>query len=216
MDRIAFIRANSRLLSPPLVPEIRLHLAEESLPIWQKTEEELGQLNLPPPFWAFAWAGGQALARYVLDNASLVTAKRVLDLGAGSGLTAIAAAKAGAAHVVGADIDEFAFAAIGMNAAANGISVEARTDDLLDAAPDAFDVVIVGDMFYERELAARTMAFIDKAEAQGARVLVGDPQRSYFPAHRFAKLADYRVPVSRELEDGEIKNTAVWRLKNAA
>src|SRR3990170_416058 len=120
-DRRQFIRANTRLLSPPLVPEIRLHLAEESLPIWQKTEEELGEINVPPPYWAFAWAGGQALARYVLDNGRLVAGKRVLDLGSGSGLTAIAVMKAGAASVLAADIDQFALAAAKLNAEVNGV-----------------------------------------------------------------------------------------------
>src|ERR1700687_5396117 len=143
-DPPQFIRANTKLLAVPLVPEIRLHIAEESLPIWQKTEEELGAMNVPPPYWAFAWAGGQALARYLLDNPATVAGARVLDLGSGSGLVAIAAAKAGAARVLAADIDKFAVRAIGLNAAANAVTLEITADDLLDAPAGAFDVVLIG------------------------------------------------------------------------
>jgi predicted nicotinamide N-methyase len=211
-DLQQFIRANTKLLSVPLVPKILLHIAEESVPIWQKTEEELGEMNVPPPYWAFAWAGGQALARYLLDNPTLVAGRNVLDLGSGSGLVAIAAARAGAAHVLAADIDAFALAAIGLNAAANGVNVETTADDLLAAPPAALDMVLVGDLFYERPLAERVLAFADAARSRGALVLAGDPRRSYFPPDRFHKLAEYSVPVTRELEDAEIKRTAVWRL----
>ena len=211
-DPQQFIRANTKLLAVPLVPEIRLHIAEELVPIWQKTEEELGQMNVPPPYWAFAWAGGQALARYLLDNPALVAGRNVLDLGSGSGLVAIAAAKAGAARVLAADIDAFALAAISLNAAANGVNVETTAVDLLAAPPAAFDIVLVGDLFYERPLAERVLAFADAARSRGALVLAGDPRRSYFPPDRFHKLAEYSVPVTRELEDAEIKRTAVWRL----
>jgi len=208
----AFIRANTRVLAPPLVPEIALHLAEESLPIWQKTEEELGQMNLPPPYWAFAWAGGQALARYVLDNPTLLSGKRVLDLGAGSGLTAIAGMKAGAARVLASDLDLIALAAIHLNAALSGVEVSTTADNLLERAPGAFDVVLVGDLFYERALADLVLRFIGEASAAGALVLIGDPQRNYFPRGRFASVGEYRVPVTHELEDAEIKRTSVWRL----
>ena len=211
-DPQQFIRANTKLLAVPLVPEIRLHIAEESVPIWQKTEEELGEMNVPPPYWAFAWAGGQALARYLLDNPALLAGRNVLDLGSGSGLVAIAAAKAGAARVLAADIDAFALAAISLNAAANGVNVETTAVDLLAAPPAAFDILLVGDLFYERPLAERVLAFADAARSRGALVLAGDPRRSYFPPDRFHKLAEYSVPVTRELEDAEIKRTAVWRL----
>jgi predicted nicotinamide N-methyase len=207
----AFIEANTRLLSPPLVPEIVLHLAEESLPIWQKTEEELGEMNVPPPYWAFAWAGGQALARFLLDEAGQVAGKRALDLGSGSGLSAIAAAKAGAASVLAADIDALALAAIALNAAANGVAIATTADDLLAAQPAPFDVVLVGDLYYERPLADRVSAFIEAAAATGALVLIGDPQRNYFPKGLFEVAAEYAVPVTRDLEDAEIKNTTVWR-----
>lgn len=208
----AFIRANTELLAPPLVPEIQLHLASESLPIWQKTEEELGEMNVPPPYWAFAWAGGQALARYILDNPDLVRSKRVLDLGAGSGLTALAPMKVGAAFALAADIDRLALIATQLNAEANGLVVATTADDLLARTPERFDVVLVGDLFYERQLADHVLSFIDAARAQGSLVLIGDPRRNYFPRDRFAQVADYRVPVTRELEDAEIKHTAVWQV----
>jgi predicted nicotinamide N-methyase len=208
----AFIGANTRALAPPLVAEILLHLAEESLPIWQKTEDELGEMNVPPPYWAFAWAGGQALARYMLDNPKLLAGKRVLDLGAGSGLTAIAAMKAGAASVLACDIDRMALAAVHLNAALNDVVVATTADDLLAMPPEPYDVVLVGDLFYERALADLVSRFIDAAAAQGAVVLIGDPQRNYFPKGRFVAAAEYHVPVTRELEDAEIKRTSVWRL----
>lgn len=207
-----FIEANTRVLSPPLVPEIRLHLAEESLPIWQKTEEELGEMNVPPPFWAFAWAGGQALARYVLDRPELVAGQAVVDLGSGSGLTAIAAKRAGAGAVLAADIDALSCAAIGLNAALNEVALAVTQDDLLARTPDPVGVVLVGDLFYERALAERVTAYLATAAEAGATVLVGDPRRSYFPAGRFVEAATYEVPVTRELEDAEIKRSAVWRL----
>jgi predicted nicotinamide N-methyase len=209
--RQRFIQANTRLLSPPLVPEIKLHLAEESLPIWQKTEEELGEMNVPPPYWAFAWAGGQALARYMLDNTALVAGKRVLDLGSGSGLTAIAALLAGASAVLASDIDLMALDAVRLNGKANGLEPKTTSTDLLGATPARYDIVLAGDLFYERQLADRVLSFIDAAAAQGAMVLVGDPQRAYFPKQRFASVAEYHVPVTRELEDMELKRTAVWR-----
>jgi predicted nicotinamide N-methyase len=207
----AFIEANTRLLAPPLVPEIVLSLAEESLPIWQRTEEELGEMNVPPPYWAFAWAGGQALARFLLDAPRLIADRHVLDLGSGCGLSAIAAAKAGAASVLAADVDPMALAAVGLNAAANGVAVATTAEDLLAARPAPFDVVLVGDLFYERHLADRVAAFIDAAAAAGALVLIGDPKRNYFPKDRFDLAAVYAVPVTRELEDAEIKRTSVWR-----
>jgi predicted nicotinamide N-methyase len=212
MKEARFILANTKLLAVPLVPEIRLHLAEESLPIWQKTEEELGRINVPPPWWAFAWAGGQALARHLLDNPVLVGGRKVLDLGAGSGLAGIGAMKAGAARALAADTDPFALAAIGLNAGANEVALEATDRDLLAARPAGFDAVLVGDLFYERPLAERVLAFLQAARDEGAAVLVGDPCRSYFPRERFVPVTEYSVPVTRDLEDMEIKRTRVWRL----
>ncbi|MGD9783562.1 MAG: methyltransferase [Hyphomicrobiaceae bacterium] len=214
-DPEAFIRANTKLLTPPLVPEIRLHLAEEALPIWQKTEEELGEINVPPPYWAFAWAGGQALARYVLDNAVLVEGRSVLDLGAGSGLQALAAVRAGATRVLASDIDQIALAACRLNAEANCASLETSAEDLLPRPERVaqFDVLLVGDLFYERQLADAVARVVDHAVAAGRRVLIGDPQRNYFPRGRYHEVARYEVPVTRELEDNEIKRTAVWEAR---
>ena len=207
-----FIRANTRPMAPPLVPEIILQLADESVPIWQKTEEELGQINVPPPYWAFAWAGGQALARYLIDNPDICRGKRILDLGTGSGLTAIAAGKCGARDVIASDIDKLALASVLLNAAANKVVVEVTDQDFLANPPFRTDVVLVGDLFYERQLADRVLGYIEAASQLGALILIGDPQRNYFPRGRFSSVAEYRVPVTRELEDSEIKKTAVWRL----
>ncbi len=212
-DWPVFIRANTCLLSPPLVPEIHLQLAIESLPIWRKTEEELGALNLPPPFWAFAWAGGQALARYLFDNPALVQGKRVLDLGTGSGMVAIAAMRCGAASALAADIDAVALIACAVNAQANNVVVATTSADLLDRTLADFDVILVGDLFYERSLAERVLHALETATAAGVLVLVGDPERNYFPKGRFQQAVEYRVPVTRELEDAEIKRTAVWRCR---
>lgn len=212
-DRTAFILANTRPRPVPLVPEISLHVADEAVPLWQKTEEDLGEMGLPPPFWAFAWAGGQALARYVLDHAEIVRGKDVLDLASGSGLVGIAAMKAGARRVHAADIDAFACAAIGINARINAVAVSATSDDLLATENDnRWDVILAGDIFYERDTAERAFAFLARHAARGATILVGDPSRTYLPKSRLTMLAEYSVPVTRELEDNEIKRTAVWTL----
>jgi len=214
-DPTGFIRANTRLLPVPLVPEISLHVADEAVPLWSKTEEELGEAGLPPPFWAFAWAGGQALARFVLDHPAHVVGRAVLDLASGSGLVAIAAMKAGATSVIGYDIDAFARVAIGINAADNNVVVDVRGDDLLgDAVASDAQTILAGDIFYERDTAERAFAFLAAQAARGAMVLIGDPGRSYLPKDRLRKLAEYKVPVTRDLEDAEIKNTAVWTLKS--
>ncbi|MFO1173213.1 MAG: 50S ribosomal protein L11 methyltransferase [Hyphomicrobiaceae bacterium] len=213
-DRASFIRTNTKLLTPPLVPEVTLHLAEESLPIWQKTEEQLGEEGLPPPFWAFAWAGGQALARFVLDHPELVKGKRVIDLAAGSGLVAIAAMKAGAASVLAAEIDAFAVEAIRINAAENAVAVEAAERDLLAEGVPAAGIILVGDLFYEKPLAERALAWLRRCRDAGLDVLIGDPGRSYLPREALTEIGAYQVPVTRELEDAEIKRTAVWRLKS--
>lgn len=211
-DRAAFIRANTTVMTPPLVPEVKLHLAHEAVPLWQKTEEELGEMGLAPPFWAFAWAGGQALARHVLDHAELVQGRSVIDLASGSGLVGLAAMKAGASRVLAADIDGFAVAAIGLNAALNGVEMDVTGDDLLAApAPDC-GVILVGDLFYEKDLAARVFAWVEEAEGRGIPALIGDPGRSYLPRERLTKLGEYHVQVTRDLEDAEIKVTSVWRL----
>ena len=210
-DPLAFVRANTRPQIVPLAPEIALHVADEAVALWHKTEEEISAQGLPPPFWAFAWAGGQALSRYILDNPDLVRSKTVLDLGAGSGLVAVAAAKAGAATVIANDIDVFALAACRLNAATNDVHVIAEMRDRLDdPEPDA-DVVLVGDVFYERGMADRLEGFLDRARISGADVLIGDPGRSFLPRDRLEPLALYGVPDIGALEDQDIKDTKVWR-----
>jgi predicted nicotinamide N-methyase len=207
-----FVVANTRLTAPPLTPEIRLWLADEAVPMWRKTEEELGAMGLPAPFWAFAWAGGQALARYVLDNPALAAGRRVLDFASGSGLVAIAAAMAGAAETEASDIDEFAAAAISANAAENGAAVLVRLEDLV-GADEGWDVVLAGDVSYEREMAAAVTGWLASLARRGATVLVGDPRRAYLALDRLESVVEYRVPVTRELEDSEIKRTGVFRFR---
>ena len=213
MSKSDFIRQNTTVMTPPLVPEVKLHLAHEAVPLWQKTEEELGEMGLPPPFWAFAWAGGQALARYVLDHAETVKNLKVLDLATGSGLVAIAALQAGAANTTAADIDEFATTAAQMNAELNQVSLDIKLEDLLPQQPPLADVILVGDLFYEKTLAVRCLGWLRQAQEQGAEIFVGDPGRSYLPRDQLEKLAEYNVAVTRDLEDAEIKRTAVWQLK---
>jgi predicted nicotinamide N-methyase len=209
-DPRGFILANTRLQRPPHVPELELYLADEITPIWRMTEEELGEIGLPPPFWAFAWAGGQALARYLLDHPREVAGHKVLDLAAGSGLVAIAAMKAGAKQTVAADIDSFCAAAVEINAEVNGVTVGFLGRDMLAAAPPRAELIAAGDICYEKPLAERAMAWLRIAHKQGTRVLIGDPGRSYFPRTGLIKLAEYEVATTRELEDAEVKRTAVW------
>ncbi len=211
-DPADFIRANTAVASPPLLPEIRLHLASEITPLWQATEDSLAQGHVPPPFWAFAWAGGQALARYVLDKPQAVAGRAVLDFAAGSGVVAIAAAIAGAARVAAAEIDPFAAAAIGLNAALNGVTIDIAAADLLDAEPPAHSVILAGDVCYERPMAERTIAWLRRCAARGSLVLIGDPGRAYLPRSGLAEQARYRVPVSREIEDRDIRDGVVYQL----
>jgi predicted nicotinamide N-methyase len=212
-DRCAFIAANTRRQRPPHTPEIQLHLADEITPIWRLTEEALAEIGLPPPFWAFAWAGGQALARYILDHREVVVGKRVLDFACGSGIVGVAAQLAGAAETTCADIDAFCGAAVTLNAAANGVSLAYTNEDLLDAPPPEWaQVILAGDICYEKPLAERVMAWLQSARATGATVLVGDPGRTYFPRTGLTKLVEYQVPTTRELEDMAVKKTAVWAL----
>ncbi|MEJ3743675.1 50S ribosomal protein L11 methyltransferase [Actinomycetes bacterium KLBMP 9797] len=209
-DAEAFVRKHTRLAAAPFVPEILLHQADEAIELWEETEGAAATPQ-PPPFWAFAWAGGQALARYVLDHPDLVAGRRVLDLAAGSGLVAIAAAQAGAASVTAVEIDPLAVAAIAVNAAANGVTITAHLGDVLDAeATD--DVVLAGDVFYSREMTGRMLAYLRGAAARGARTLAGDPGRAYLPTANLRKIAEYDVPVVATLEDAAIKRTTVWEV----
>ncbi len=211
--RAQFIAENTRVQHPPHTPEIALHLADEITPIWRMTEEALEEIGLPPPFWAFAWAGGQALARYVLDHREVVAGRRVLDFASGSGIVGIAAMLAGAAEATCADVDPFCGAALALNAQANGVAVGYTNDDLLDAPPPAWaNVILAGDICYEKPLAERVMNWLKAGRARGATVLIGDPGRTYFPKTGLEKLAEYEVPTTRELEDMAVKRTAVWAL----
>ena len=212
MDPEAFVRGNTAIASPPLVPEIRLHLATEVTPIWQATEESLARFGTPPPFWAFAWAGGQALARYILDHPETVAGKDVLDVASGSGMVAIAAAKAGARRVIASDIDPYAATAIILNAAMNNVEVAVETRDLLDRGPAGWGVVTAGDVCYEEPMASRMIALLRRIAARGRLALLGDPGRAYLPREGLVEQARYVVPVSRELEDREAKEGVVFKV----
>jgi len=212
VDPAIFVRRNTAIAAPPLVPEIRLHLATEITPIWQASEETLARSGLPPPYWAFAWAGGQALARYLIDHPEAVAGRSVLDFGAGSGLVAIAAAIAGAASVAAAEIDPFAAAAIAANAALNEVAVAVTTADVLDVGDAPWEVVTAGDVCYERPMADRVTAWLRVLAARGALVLLGDPGRTYLPGTGLVERARYLVPTSLELEDREIREGVVWQV----
>ncbi len=210
LDRHAFILEHTRLQRPPHAPELQLHLASEVEPIWRMTEEALQQTGLDPPFWAFAWAGGQALARYLLDHPQEVQGRRVLDFATGSGLVAIAGMKAGAAHVLACDVDAFCAAAVALNSEANDVAVEFRGDDLLEGAPPEVDVICAGDICYEWPLADRVRGWLQDAHRRGTRVLIGDPGRAYLPREGLDMLAMYDVETTRELEDREVRRTGVF------
>lgn len=211
-DPEAFILDNTRLQTVSHTPEISLYLADEITPIWRLTEEELGEMGLPPPFWAFAWAGGQALARWLLDNPEESNGKRVVDLATGSGLVGIAAALTGAKSVLAADIDPFCEAAVRVNAKANKVSLDFTDVNLLDSPPPQVDLICAGDVFYDRDMAAAVLDWLKAARANGTRVLVGDPGRNHFPKSGLTFLAEYTVPTTRELEDNEVKRSQVWAL----
>ncbi|AZO04056.1 MAG: methyltransferase [Mesorhizobium sp.] len=206
-----FILDNTALMAPPHVPEVLLHLADEAHDLWLRTEEELAEIGLPPPFWAFAWAGGQGLARYVLDNPGAVRGRRVLDFASGSGLVAIAAMKAGARQAIAADIDPFCETAIALNLEANGVEAQFLGTDCV-GSDDGWDVVLAGDVFYDKAFADRLLPWFASLKARGAEILVGDPGRAYLPRTGLQSLAVYQVPVTRVLEDAEVKRTTVWRL----
>lgn len=214
LDRPEFIRRNTRTVAVQRAPEITLHTAEDVTALWQRTETDFGVVNLPPPFWAFAWPGGQALARYLLDRPETVRGARVLDFASGSGLVAIAAAMSGAGAVEAADIDLLALAAIALNANLNDVDVRARADDLV-GRDEGWDVVLAADIFYERDIAGAVTAWLKDLARRGARVLVGDPGRTYFDATVFEELAHYDVPVARDLEGTDTKRSGVWRVKRS-
>lgn len=208
--RHAFVSRHTRPRRPPHVPEVRLYLADRIEPLWRAVEEERGERGAPPPFWAFAWAGGQAVARYLLDHPAEVAGARVVDLATGSGLCAIAAMKAGAAGALAADVDPLSEAAVALNAQANGVRVAFTGRDLLDADPPDADLILAGDVCYEQPLAARVLAWLRAAHGRGTRVLIGDPGRAYFPRAGLIRLANYQAPTTRELEDAEVKQAGVF------
>jgi len=211
-----FIRRETAIAAPSLVPEIRLHLATEITPIWQATEESLARRGMAPPYWAFAWPGGQALARHLLDHPELARGRRVLDFAAGSGLVAIAAAMAGAARSEAAEIDALALAAIALNAGLNGVSVSCRAEDLLAGDPAAqaraWDLVLAGDVCYEKPMAGAVERWLAALAEDGVEILLADPGRAYLPQAGLIEAARYRVPTSLELEDRTERETIVWRL----
>lgn len=206
-----FILENTELQASPLVPEIRLHLAHEMIPLWELTEAELDASGLPPPWWAFAWAGGQALARYILDNPDLVRGKRVLDFATGSGIVAIAAKLAGAATVRANDIDPVAIAATTLNAEANTVHVRVSAENLVGVPSHGWEVILAGDICYEQPLAGEVETWLRSLSSGGALVLMGDPGRTHLPKTGLTRMAEYRVETTRELEDNDVRHTTVWR-----
>ncbi len=211
-EAAAFVRDNTAVGRPPLVPEVALHLASEVVPLWQATEADLAETGLPPPFWAFAWAGGQALARFLLDQPDWVAGKRVLDFAAGSGVQGIAAALSGAARVEASEIDRFALAALALNATANGVDLELCDEDVLEIPNPGWEVVLAGDVCYERPMAARVARWLGGLAGQGVTVLLGDPGRTYLPRSGLKRLARYAVQTTRELEDSDLRNAIVWQV----
>jgi predicted nicotinamide N-methyase len=210
-DAAAFLAANTRASAHPLVPEVALHLADELTPLWQATEAWLAREGVSPPYWAFAWPGSAALARWVLDDPAPVAGRRVLDFACGCGLAAIAAAKAGAAQVLAADIDPLAEAAALLNAGANGVALAATTRDVVGEA-GAWDVILAGDVCYEAPMAARVTDWLRAEAARGVAVFLADPGRAYLPREGLAAVARFAVPTMRELEDRDARDVTVLRV----
>ncbi|GGQ56608.1 ribosomal protein L11 methyltransferase [Couchioplanes caeruleus subsp. azureus] len=207
---VGFVRSHTRLAPVPMLPELLLHQADDPIALWERTEA--GGAEQPPPFWAFAWAGGQALARHVLDDPGLVAGRAVLDLATGSGLVAVAAARAGGRPVTANDIDPLSLSAAQLNAEANGVRVEPVEGDLLGGGYEPAGVVLAGDVFYSREMAGRVLPFLRGAAGRGALVLVGDPGRAYLPVEGMVRRAEYDVPVNPELEGVAVRRTSVWQV----
>ena len=203
--------AHTRVRPAPFVPELRLHLADDSLELWEVTQVAVDHGEIPPPFWAFVWAGGQAVARHLLDHPETVGGRRVVDIATGSGLVAIAAKVAGATEVTAYDVDELAIAATRLNARLNNVTLEAVVADVRDVEPvDA--VVTVGDVFYDERIAAVMLAELSRLARAGARVLVGDPHRAYLPRDQLEVIASYEVDVETDIEDAPVKPAVVARL----
>lgn len=213
-DPEAFVRSNTALDVPAMVPEFKLWLASEYVPIWQATEDWLEQQNVDPPYWAFCWPGGQAIARFLLDNPELVKGRRVLDFAAGSGVSSLAAARAGASSVVCNDIDALSLVAARLNADANGLAIETSAEDWLSESvptPEA-EIVIAGDVCYEKEMSGRALAWLRGQARKGRLVLLGDPGRNYFNAQLLKEKARYEIPTSLQLENRGMRETVVWQV----
>jgi predicted nicotinamide N-methyase len=210
-ERRAFIRTHTQIATPPLLPEIRLHLATQVTPLWEATEVTLARVGLPPPFWAFCWPGGQVLGRYLLDNSEIVRGRTVLDFAAGSGVAAVACVRGGATHVLATELDPFAVEAMALNAEINGVVFEVTAEEIVDQ-DGRWDVVLAGDVCYERPAAERIVAWLRRLADRGALVLMGDPGRTYLPHEGLVEVARYDVPTTRELEDQESRVTKVWRV----
>ncbi|MBI1360150.1 MAG: methyltransferase [Alphaproteobacteria bacterium] len=208
--RLDLIRSHTRPFAVPGLEPIRLYQADELTPLWTATESDLADRQLAPPFWAFAWAGGQGLARFLLEHPATVAGKRVLDLASGSGLVAIAAVLAGAAQVTANDIDPTCEAAIALNAELNDVRIDFTGGDLLGGASPESDVVLAGDVFYEQQMAQRFHAFLLDCRRAGAAVFAGDPGRAYVPAG-LELAAEYAVPTSLEIENAAVKTARVLR-----
>lgn len=211
-DPQSFIRAHTAIAMPPACPELPLYMASEVTKLWHATEEFLAIHGLPPPYWAFPWIGGQGLARHILDHPELVRGKTVLDFASGSGLVAIAAAKAGAKSVSAAEIDRIALAAIGLNAAENGVCVAIEEGDVLSAEPRGWDVILAGDVCYEKPMAERAIGWLKRAAAKGADILLADPGRAYLPKTGLMALGNYDIACSRDLEDRDVRTVTIYRL----
>jgi predicted nicotinamide N-methyase len=208
-----FIRAGTELTSTTACPEIKLHLATAITPLWQASESYLHGNNLPPPYWAFAWVGGQALARYVLDSPWLVRGRRVLDFAAGSGIGGIAAGLAGATDIEASDLDGVSCAAIKLNAESNGVTIKILPGDLVDKPGGSWNVVLAGDICYEKPMTDRCFPWLQKLAQKGAMVLLADPGRAYLPEKGLVKLAEFTIPTTREIEDRDSRLTTIYRVE---
>jgi len=208
-----FVLAHTHVRLPPFVPEVRLQLADDSLALWEQTQVAVDHGQVPPPFWAFVWAGGQALARYLLDDPQVVAGRHVVDIATGSGLVAIAAALSGATSVRATDIDELAVAATRLNARLNNVTIDVATADVRELTTTADTLVAVGDVFYDEKIAAVMLAELSRLAAGGAEVLVGDPHRAYLPRDALEVVAEYDVDVETDIEDAPVKPSVVARLR---
>lgn len=206
-----FVLAHTRERHAPFVPEVRLHLADDSLELWEATQLAVDRGDLPPPFWAFVWAGGQAVARHLLDH-DIGAGRDVVDIATGSGLVAIAAAQSGAHSVTAYDVDPMAVAATKLNAKLNDVAVEVRERDVRDVTVPAGTLVLVGDVFYDAKIAAAMLPVLTAFVDAGAEVVVGDPHRAYLPTSQLDALASYDVEVETDIEDAPVKTTVVGRL----